>query len=298
MKLNALSTDIFAVASVTIFDLLSNAKPAAAFGLVGLTDTNGLVLFDSSNPNSTTNVSVTGVDGSLLGIDRRPANDAIYGVTTTNKIYTINPSTGVASFVNSLSAAFTGGFVSGVDFNPAADRLRVVGANDQNFRINVDTGAVTVDGTLNPGDPSITAVAYTNADTDPNTGTTLYDIDFNSDALFRQNPPNNGTLETVGSLGIDIDSRGGFDIFTQNGVNSAIAALTPTSASSSNLYNINLDTGAATLVGSIGNGNTRLVGLTAAPKPVPEPSLALGSLVGGGVLALLRRCRRRLKSVS
>jgi len=298
MKLNTLSTVIFALATVTIFDLLSNAKPAAAFGLVGLTDTNDLVLFDSNNPASTTNVSVTGVDGRLLGIDRRPANNSIYGLTDSNKIYTINPVTGAASFVNSLSTAFTGGFVSGVDFNPVPDRLRVVGGNDQNLRINVDTGAVTVDGTLNPGNPNITAAAYTNADTDPNTGTTLYDIDYISDALFRQNPPNDGTLNLVGSLGIDIDSRGGFDIFTQNGVNSAIAALTPTSASGSNLYNINLDTGAATLVGSIGNGNTRLVGLTAVPKPVPEPSLALGSLVGGGVFALLRRCRRRLKSVS
>jgi hypothetical protein len=298
MKLNALSTVIFAMATVTIFDLLSNAKPAAAFGLVGLSDTNDLVFFDSSNPNSTTNVSVTGIDGSLLGIDRRPANDQIYGVSNTDKIYTINPSTGAASFVSSLSAAFTGGFVSGVDFNPVPDRLRVVGGNNQNFRINVDTGMVTVDGALNPGDPNITAAAYTNADNDPTTGTMLYDIDYISDALFIQNPPNDGTLNRVGSLGIDIDSRGGFDIFTQNGVNSAIAALTPTSASGSDLYNINLGTGAATLVGSIGNGNTRLVGLTAAPKPVPEPSLALGSLVAGGVLALLRRCRRRLKSAS
>ena len=295
MKLNALSTVIFAVATVTIFDLLSNAKPAAAFGLVGLSDTNDLVLFDSTNPASTTNVSVTGIDANdrLLGIDRRPANNLIYGLTNTNKIYTINPLTGVASFVNSLSTDFTGAFVSGVDFNPVPDRLRVVGGNNQNFRINVDTAAVTVDGTLNPGDPNITAVAYTNADNDPTTGTTLYDIDYISDALFIQNPPNAGTLQRVGSLGIDIDSRGGFDIFTQNGMNSAIAALTPTSASGSNLYNVNLNTGAATLVGSIGNGNTRLVGLTAR---VPEPSLALG-LVAGGVLALLGRCRRRLKSI-
>lgn len=295
MKLNALNAVIFAVASVTIFDLLSNAKPAAAFGLVGLTDNNRLVLFDSSNPGRTTNVSVTGVDGNLLGIDRRPANGLIHGLTSTNNIYTINPFTGAATFVSSLSTPFTGGSVSGVDFNPVPDRLRVVGANKQNFRINVDTGAVIVDGTLNPGDPNITAVAYTNADNDPTTGTTLYDIDFNSDELFIQNPPNAGTLQRVGSLGIDIDTVAGFDIF---GVDSAIAALTPNGQQGSNLYNINLNTGAATLVGRIGNSNTRLIGLTATPERVPEPSLALGSLVGGGMLALLRRCRRRLKSVN
>jgi hypothetical protein len=294
MKLNKLSTVILALAAVTTFDLVKNTKPAAAFGLVGLSDTNDLVLFDSDNPANTTNVSVTGVDGSLLGIDRRPANNLIYGLTA-DKIYTVNPFTGAASFVSSLSTPFTGGFVSGVDFNPVVDRLRVVGGNDQNFRINVDTGAVIVDGALNPGDPNVTAVAYLNADNDPNTGTILYDIDYISDTLSIQNPPNNGTLVSVGPLGIDIDSRGGFDIFTQNGVNNAIAALTPTSESGSNLYKINLDTGAATLVGRIGGGK-KLVGLTAR---VPEPSSALG-LFGAGAVALLHRFRRRagLKSVN
>ncbi len=297
MKLNKLSTVILALATVTTFDLLKNTKPAAAFGLVGLSDNNNLVLFDSDNPASTTNVSVTGIDGSLLGIDRRPANNQIYGLTDANKIYTIDPFTGAASFVSNLSIPFNGGFVSGVDFNPVPNLLRVVGENDQNFRINPDTGVVMNDGALNPGNPNVTAVAYTNADTDPTTGTMLYDIDYVSDTLSIQNPPNDGTLQTVGSLGINIDSRGGFDIFTQNGVNTAIAALTPISESGSNLYNINLSTGAATLVGRIGNDNQKLVGLT---TRVPEPSSALG-LFGAGVVGLLHRLRRHragLKSVN
>ena len=294
MKLNKLSTIILALAAITTFDLVKNTKPAAAFGLVGLSDTNDLVLFDSENPASTTNVSVTGVDGNLLGIDRRPANNKIYGFTA-DKIYTVNPYTGAASFVSNLSIPFTGNFISGMDFNPVVDRLRVVGGNDQNFRINVDTGAVIVDGALNPGDPNVTAVAYLNADNNPNTGTILYDIDYITDTLSVQMPPNDGTLVPIGSLGIDIDSRGGFDIFTQNGVNNPIAALTPTSASGSNLYNINLSTGAATFVGNIGGGK-KLVGLT---TRVPEPGTALG-LFGAGAVGLLHRFRRHranLKSI-
>ncbi|KAB8318033.1 DUF4394 domain-containing protein [Tolypothrix campylonemoides VB511288] len=294
MKLNRFRTVISALAVVTIFNLVSDTKPAAAFGLVGLTDNNNLVLFDSNNPTATTSVSITGVDGRVLGIDTRPANNLTYGVTS-DKIYTINPFTGAATFVSQLSTAFTGGFVSGVDFNPVPNLLRVVGGNGQNFRINVDTGVVNVDGTLNPGNPNITAAAYTNADNDPATGTTLYDIDYISDALFIQNPPNAGTLERVGSLGIDIDSRGGFDIFTQNGVNTAVAALTPVNSTGSNLYNINLSTGAATQIGTIGDGSSKIVGVTA--QPVPEPTTVLGSLAAGGMLALLRRCRRRLKSL-
>ena len=291
MKLSKLGTVFTPLAVATMFNLLSVAKPAAAVSLVGLTDNNTLVLFDSSNPSSINTVSVTGVSGTLVGIDRRPANNLIYGLTDSNNIYTINRITGAASFVSTLSAPFNGGIVSGVDFNPVPDRLRVVGGNDQNFRINVDTGAVIVDGTLNPGDPNITGVAYTNADRDPATLTTLYDIDYVQDALFIQNPPNAGTLTQVGSLGIDIDSVAGFDIFTDNGVNSAFAALTPTSTTDSNLYTINLTTGAATLVGSIAGGR-RLIGLTTA---VPEPSVSLGALLGVGVLTLVGR---RFKSVS
>lgn len=296
MKLSKLCKVFTTLVVAGIFDLLSVAKPAAAASLVGLTEDNNLVLFDSSNPTSTTTVSVSGVNGTLLGIDRRPANNLIYGLTNTNNIYTIDPFTGVASFVSTISVPFVGGTISGVDFNPVPDRLRVVGSNGQNFRINVDTGAVIVDGTLNPGDPNITAVAYTNVDNDPATGTTLYDIDYVSDALFIQNPPNNGTLLQVGSLGLDIISAAGFDIFTDNGVNTAFAALTPASTSGSNLYTINLATGAATSVGTISSGK-RLIGLAAiVPEPnaaiVPEPKVGLGALLGVGVFALLGRRRK------
>ncbi|MBE9201943.1 MULTISPECIES: DUF4394 domain-containing protein [unclassified Nodularia (in: cyanobacteria)] len=292
MKLTNLGTVITALVVATIFDLVSVAKQAAAVSLVGLTEDNSLVLFDSNNPTITSTVSVTGVDGSLLGIDRRPANNLIYGLTNTNNLYSINLNTGAASFVSTLSVPFNGGTISGVDFNPVPDRLRVVGDNDQNYRINVETGAVILDGTLNPGDPNITAAAYTNADNDPATGTTLYTVDYISDALFIQNPPNNGTQVLVGSLGFDISSAAGFDIFTANGVNTAFFAATPTSASGSNLYTINLDTGAATLVNSI-SSDQRLIGLTSVV--VPEPSVGLGTLLGVGVFGLLGRRRKLVR---
>ncbi|WP_414529709.1 DUF4394 domain-containing protein [Nodularia chucula] len=292
MKISKLSTVITALLVATIFDVVSVAKEAAAVSLVGLTENNNLVLFDSNNPTTTSTVSVTGVEGFLLGIDRRPANNLIYGLTTTNNLYTINPFTGNASFVSTLSLPFNGGTISGVDFNPVPDRLRVVGGNDQNYRINVETGEVIVDGTLNPGDPNITAAAYTNSDNDPATGTTLYTVDYISNALFIQNPPNDGTQVLVGELGFDVSSAAGFDIFTENGVNTAFLAATPTSASGSNLYTINLDTGAATLVDSIST-DQRLIGLTSVV--VPEPSLGLGTLLGVGVIGLLGRRRKLVR---
>src|SRR5262249_53570345 len=63
--------------------------------------------------------------------------------------------------------------------------------------------------------------------------------------------PNLGQLLTVGSLGITLDPNQpqAFDIDQKN---NAFAALTPTGATTSSFYTINLQTGAAKLLGPIG----------------------------------------------
>jgi hypothetical protein len=179
----------------------------------------------------------------------------------------------VATLVSTLSQPFEGGVVSGFDFNPVADRLRLVGDNDQNFRINVDTGEVLVDGNLafaeddiNAGvNPNITAVAYTNSFAGT-TSTALYNIDTLLDTLVLQNPPNDGTLVTVGDLGIDFDVVGGFDIVSSpDGSNTALAV------SDATLYSINLETGAATSLVTIeGLSEANLLGFVALSNPMAE----------------------------
>ncbi|AFY92485.1 DUF4394 domain-containing protein [Chamaesiphon minutus] len=245
-----------------------------ASSFIALGDNNTLVAFNSSNLSTVNSIPVTGIDGSLLGIDTRPANGLIYGITTANSIYTIDPNTGIATKVSTLSVPFTATSISGFDFNPAADRLRLVGDNDQNFRINVDTGAVIVDsnlafaaGDVNAGDnPNITAAAYTNSFAGT-TATQLYDIDDLQDILVLQNPPNNGTLNTVGSLGVDFGSLSGFDIVSSSPTNNAAFA-----TSNGKLYSIDLATGAATNLGAIGAGSSQLFkGLVAAAAPDINP---------------------------
>ncbi|NJN62537.1 MAG: DUF4394 domain-containing protein [Coleofasciculaceae cyanobacterium RL_1_1] len=244
--------------------------------LAGLTTDDVLVLFDDANPAATKFVPITGVTGNLLGIDLRPANGLLYGVSTANEIYTIDPANGAASLVSTLSEPFLASAISGVDFNPAADRLRLVGDNNQDFRINVDTGAVTIDGNLAfatgdanvTQDANITAAAYTNAFAGT-TSTQLYNIDGLLDVLTLQNPPNNGIQQTIGALGVNFEAIAGFDI-----VSATPGENRPFAVSNSMLYSIDLGSGTATAIGEIGSGNLSFKGLTQAPAvPVPRFSI-------------------------
>ena len=76
----------------------------------------------------------------------------------------------------------------------------------------------------------VVAAAYTNNDADPNTATTLFDVDASLDQLAIQAPPNNGSLNPTGKLGVDVSSPAGADIYSRvkNGTtvqNTAFAAL-------------------------------------------------------------------------
>jgi len=198
----------------------------------------------------------------IVGIDIRPADGLIYGVGSTSRLYTINPTTGAASAVGAPGAFTLNGTSFGVDFNPTVDRLRVVSDADQNLRLNPNTGALAaVDPALNPGNPNVVGGAYTNNFAGATT-TTLYDIDSVTDTLYTQVPANNGTLNPVGPLGVDTSALVGFDILWTGTADHAFATLTTAATPLGGLYNINLATGAASLVGAIGGGSA-ITGMTA-----------------------------------
>jgi outer membrane protein assembly factor BamB len=263
LRIDGEDGSIIVIVIVIIFDPGDGALPVVnpdpnPRDMVALTADNTLVFFNSGAPQDTDTLPVSGIEGALLGIDFRPADGRLYGLSSTNRLYSIDTETGEATEKSRLSEGFEGGAMSGFDFNPVPDRLRLTASNNQNFRVNVDTGEVIVDGTLayvdgddNAGaEPSITASAYTNA-FDGAEETELYNIDAELDILVLQDPPNDGGLQTVGPLGVDFAAEGGFDIVTVNGDNLAYAV------SESALFAVDLTTGAATPLGMVSGGPYR-----------------------------------------
>lgn len=193
----------------------------------------------------------------------------MYAVSSTGKIYTIDPATGAAVAKATLAAdaadttmPFTAiaGTSFAVDFNPVADRIRVISDTGQNLRINADTGATTTDGALNATGltPLVTAGAYTNSFAGTTT-TMLLNIESGADTLSLQNPPNDGTLSVVGALGVNVAGDVGFDI--AGGANGlALAALRTSATGASSLYRVNLTSGAAVPVNGTANAALSQVG--------------------------------------
>lgn len=258
---------------------LALVQPAAP-GVVGLTTDNRLVGFDPKAPTTlSANVAITGLGAgeTVLGIDDRPADRLLYAITSTGRIYTVDPATGAATAKSTLfadatdlTAPYSGlvGSVFSVDFNPAADRLRVISDLGQSLRINVDTGATTTDGDINRGGtaPTVLAAAYTNSYAGT-PSTVLYNLEANSDVLTRQDPPNNGTLVNIGALGLDLRGTAAFDI--AGGANGlALVALgggTAGSGGPSTLYTVSLTTGALSLYRNTGDAALSRIGGAGGP---------------------------------
>jgi hypothetical protein len=274
----------------------NNPPPALTGDTVAVTNANRLVSFNAATPSTgAAAVNVTGLQNgeNILAIDRRPGGTTpgqIYAVTSMFNVYTIDPSSGTATLKVKMSAdptdntmpfqKFTGTRIS-IDVNNFVDQLRVIGNDGQNLRVMMDTGAtfsdtlMTINGVQTNG---ISEVAYTN-NFSATCRNTVYYIDTTGDRLLTSANASAGMLTPVGNLGFDAQAIAGFDISTgTDGSNTAYAALSVMGTTS--LYTINLSTGAATSVGTIGALNTgeTIVGL-ARPSPATAPAQAVGELL-------------------
>jgi hypothetical protein len=206
-------------------DDVNNVAASTSFPNVRIYATAGdrLVTFDSGNPGVLTgNTTIAGLAGgeTIVGMDFRPATNTLVAVGSTSRIYTIDKVSGFATLVNATAfSPALSGTAFGVDFNPTVDRIRIVSETGQNLRVNPITGATAANDTAlayAAGDsgagvaPRVVAAGYIN-NFPGATNTVLFGVDSGRDAFVLQNPPNNGTLTTIGGLNFDTDDRVGFD---------------------------------------------------------------------------------------
>jgi hypothetical protein len=277
--------------------LLLTATEAQATTIIGLTDSNKLVLFDSATPENiiaTTNITGLQSGESVLGIDFRPGTSKLYAVGSTSRLYRINPATGVAvpvslgSFAPALNVSAESGFEVGFDFDPVQGWLRIV-SNGQSLRLDPDSGTVVaIDSPLfnvtrdfqSHGQTSgVSGIAYRGNFPLGSTFGTLYGIDWKLNRLVtigspggRPASPDRGEVFSVGQLftsygypdfSVAATNKIGLDI-TLNGL--AFASIALKDAPSSSLFIVNLTTGQTIPLGNVGTGGTFLRGIALTPE--------------------------------
>ena len=225
--------------------LALQASAAHADTIVGLVGEDILATFDSRTAKTTALTKIDGI-GPVLGVDVRPADGQLYALASDGTVAIVDPATGKTTVKSKLDTLPPEGIQVSVDFNPVADKLRIIGSDGTNLRANVDDGKVTQDQPLKFADadqaagqtPGVVAGAYANS-VKGTKETTLYDIDVAQGGLFRQAPPNDGILNSIGMTGLDVETVG-FDIATDAAGNN-----TGMLVAKGNLYTLDLTSGKA-----------------------------------------------------
>lgn len=248
-----------------------------------LTQNMELISFNAGQPQRVQKrIAVTGLAAgdTLIGMDYRVAKGVLFALSRKGVLYTLDTASGMLKAVSaSPTSTPLEGDAFGVDFNPVADRVRVVSNTGQNLRLHPDTGAVAARDPMvayAPGDvqatssPAIVAAAYTYNKSDDKL-TTNYALDRRSGMLVTQGTvegvtpavsPNTGQLQTVGPLGLGAFLDASFDIADVSGA--AFAAIKLQAQSPTRLYLLNLLSGKAELLGTVGDG-APLIGLAVEP---------------------------------
>ena len=107
---------------------VAGAAEARAVPVVAGTDSNRLVVFDSSAPGgilATLNVTGLQVGETILGIDFRPATGQLYAPGSTGRLYVVNPSKGAAVLVGNVGG---GEFIRDIAVAPQARSSSARGA--------------------------------------------------------------------------------------------------------------------------------------------------------------------------
>lgn len=264
------------VAGVAQAQALEARQPPGNESLFAINERGELLHFRAGTPNRILKrKKISGLDEEVRGMDFRVSHGTLYVLGESGWLYVLDTNSAVAKRLGeaplNLPAVETG-----FDFNPTVDRIRIALADGTNVRAHPVTGAqvdsdpktdgVQRDGPLTyaPGDvhagwPAlINGVAYTyNQKNDKIT--TNYAIDGARGTLVTMGSregiepvisPNGGMVFTVGSLKTGPITAVSFDISDVN--NSAYLGASRVGDTRTHLFRINLDTGEATYLSSVG----------------------------------------------
>jgi hypothetical protein len=261
------ATTKFALAAVAAGLVTGIATAGTQAGTIAaLQDGTSIAWIDTDQKKVTKTVRLSG-GAKLVGIDVRPADGKLYGVTADGAIVMVDPANGKWEKKSQISEKLPTGVTFSVDFNPAADRLRILSSSGMSLRINVDDGKTTVDGQLKYADadankgksPRVIAAGYSNSFAGTKE-TALYDIDAGSGALVKQAPPNDGILNTIGKLNVKLSAPIAFDVWSDGK-----GANTGWLMNNGQLSTVDLTTGSTKAVGKVSGLKGKTVDIAVMP---------------------------------
>jgi hypothetical protein len=254
--------------------------PPAKETIHAVTASNRLLAFNAGQPQRILAVKALGglrAGDRLVGIDYRVAKSQLFGLGASGQLYRIDAASAIATPVGA-PATLPAGSEFGFDFNPTVDRIRVVTDTGINLRLHPDIGAVVdgdpaqagvqFDGRLahDAADrlagqaPLLVAAGYS-YNKDDEKITTNYALDGAAGMLAHQGTkegvtpsvsPNSGRLWSVGLLGTGPFERASFDISDVS--STAYAGVTAAARQPTRWYRIDLASGRASFVGTVGGG--------------------------------------------
>ncbi|WP_424988279.1 DUF4394 domain-containing protein [Microbulbifer sp. S227A] len=272
MKSQALVTSLIALAASPAF--AGGHAPVSGYALAD----GGAKLVVMRDLMAPADVMTHSLASSVQAIAWRPVTGELLGFSD-GMIAAIDPMSGEmtdlgASFME--DAMIGDGKMVAFDFNNKIDAVRAVtsagdnlvyfpqgfGGNDERAgSVRRFTSLAYAEGdSMAAATPMIFANAYTNAINGETASATFqYALDAQTDTLVSL-ANNAGTLETIGKItvdgvAVDLAPMGGFDIVSaKEGENMALAILQWEGAPSAGLYEIDLETGAATMKADLGMG--------------------------------------------
>ncbi len=239
---------------------LAVSSPVAVT-LYGLADGNNLITFNSTTPGTIrSTVPITGLQPgeTIVGIDEQPQTAQLYGVGSSSRLYSIDATTGAATPVGPVpfSPALNGS-AYGVTFDrpglaSSSFRVEAVADSGQDLTLDSRSGIASANPPLPPGSHVVAATTVVLNFGEASNGQP-YGIDSASDQLVVLPGAN-----PVGSLGVDttdVAAMTTFAVFDEGRRTFNAPAWAALQVGGlSRLYMIDLATGAATLIGTIGTG--------------------------------------------